>query len=195
MNTPQILLAVVGASVLSSLLTATLVGDGSSAPPSSVSSSGIEEQLDDLAVELRELQQQSRSALQLAREPASSPEDDPLASSVDEIVERLTRLLTTIGNVGSQRDIEVARQGNPEPNWGQVSRTADALERDKVATLRTLTLRDPASVLRMFGEPTRIAGLPNGRVMFEYLRDEDGDGFLEGLNLYFLQGLVIDASR
>ena len=150
----------------------------------------------ELRAELDQLQTQTETlGSQLARDPGATNQEELFAKSVDQIVERLSRLFTTVGTNNSQREIETARLGKPEPDWAQVVQFRRALERDKTATMRTLTLRDPAWVLRTFGEPTKIGRGPGGEVSFEYLRDEDNDGFFQGLILYFSQGFVVDALR
>lgn len=202
MNTPGILIAVVGASALSSLLTATFVIRERSPLTEAVSWSGLEQQLKDLAADVTELKLASRAevvdrpvaASNARRTSVDAPDREVLLlGELAELRQLVEKLSWRTGIAAA--DLSRLSEGHASADWDQLtalSKKRGTSREVQYAAERELFLMTAAQVLEKFGRPTNMEPEPGGATMWWYVRKDPSDSMNNiKIAFYIKDGLLV----
>ncbi len=197
MGNSRLIIAVLAASILSSLITALVLRPGTTnAPPSNTEQgtdwSELNSNLKDL---VRALQPRSVSRPVDATEtmPRTSIEEPIALQAIARRLEDLTGLVASQSWQGSSQAMALAEEGPryPVTQWPAIEELNQRVKADRGAVSQQHFFLTPTTILRRYGRPSRITASDNGYDWW-YDNGQGGDARV-AVFLTFVDGYVIGA--
>ena len=194
----RLIIAVLAASILSSLITAVVLRPSTTnAPPSNAEQgpdwSELNSKLKDLILALQPLSAPVARPVDQSDTVTRTPLEEPLAlQEIAKHLEDLKGLVASQSWQGGSQAVELAEAGirYPDAQWPALGELSQRLKVNRKNASRQLFFLTPAMALERYGRPTMITTRNDGSVQWSYDNMQEGDARMQ-VYLRFMDGYVI----